>query len=126
MATATETKRTHKVQWTITVELPELPDFDSLPDEDGENLESDWHRLAMNLLIELVYWLFQGRSDFYCGGNMFIYYTEEQFKGVRVRGPDFFFVKGVHRDPIRRKWIVMREGGKYPNVIIELTSPTTV
>lgn len=125
MATATGTEQTHVVYITIPVEVPELPDFDSLPDEDGENLESNWHRLAMNLLIELVHWLFQGRSDFYCGGNMFIYYTVEQFKGLRVRGPDFFFVKGVEREPDRRKWIVMKEGGKYPDVIIELLSPTT-
>jgi Uma2 family endonuclease len=125
MATETETKKTTTYYYTIPIEVPELPDFDSLPDEDGENLESDWHRLAMNLLIELVYWLFQGRNDYYVGGNMFIYYTAEQFKGLRVRGPDFFFVRGVDREPTRGKWIVMKEWGKYPDVIMELLSPTT-
>lgn len=125
MATAPETKPRRVVYWTIPVELPELPDFDALPDEDGENLETDWHRMAIDLLIDLVYWLNQGRSDYYVGGNMFIYYTVQQINGMRFRGPDFFYVKGVSLEPIRRKWIVMKEDGKYPDVIIELLSPTT-
>jgi Uma2 family endonuclease len=79
----------------------------------------------MDLLIELVCWFYRDRTDFYAGGNMFIYFTEKQAQGLRFRGPDFFYVNGVPREPIRRKWVVMHEGGKYPDVIIELLSETT-
>lgn len=125
MASVPQTQKRRIVHYTFPVELPELPDFNALPDKDGENLESDWHRLAMNLLIELVCWFFRERTDFYASGNMFIYFREEQMHGLRFRGPDFFYVNGVPREPIRRKWIVMHEGGKYPDVIIELLSEST-
>ncbi|MDY7023379.1 MAG: Uma2 family endonuclease, partial [Cyanobacteriota bacterium] len=40
------------------------------------------------------------------------------------RGPDFFVVLNTERQP-RKSWVVWEEGGKYPNVIIELLSPST-
>jgi Uma2 family endonuclease len=96
-----------------------------LVEDNGENMESDWHRLAMNLLIEQICWFLRGRKDFFCGGNMFIYFNVEQARNRDFRGPDFFFVNGVPREPLRRWWAVWDEGGRYPDVIIELTSPST-
>ncbi|MSU77135.1 MAG: hypothetical protein EXS16_03460 [Gemmataceae bacterium] len=97
----------------------------NLPEEDGTNLESDWHRLEMTLLIELVGLLHRGRDDYFVGGNMFIYFDEQQASDRNFRGPDFFFVKEASLNPPRGAWYVWGEGGKYPDVIIELTSPTT-
>lgn len=104
--------------------IPDLPDID-LPSEDGEPLESHWHRLQINLLAELLYHHWQGRSDFFAGGNMFIYYSLQQARTRSYRGPDFFVVQHVDGTRLRRSWIVWQEDGRYPDVIVELLSPST-
>jgi Uma2 family endonuclease len=106
---------------------PDLESLKNLPllEDDGEPLETPWHRACMTLLIEAVlYWL-RDRTDFYVGGNMFVYYSPQQAMDRDYRGPDFFFVKGVSLEPPRRVWAVWFEGGRLPDVIIELLSPTT-
>lgn len=105
-------------------EVPDMPDID-LPDEDGVPLESNWHRKQIHLLLDIIYEHWSGRTDFFAGGNMFIYYDEEQAKTREFRGPDVFIVKDVDGTRDRRKWVVWLEKGRYPNVIIELLSPTT-
>jgi Uma2 family endonuclease len=97
-----------------------------LIDSDGEPLESHWHVDEINLLCDVVHCHFQQRDDFYAGGNMFIYFNRQQARDRDYRGPDFFFVNGkVSRTPMRRYWAVWDEGGRYPDVIIELMSKTT-
>jgi Uma2 family endonuclease len=109
-----------------------------LPEEDEVPLESYYHRLQITLLHELTYQLFKHRTDFYCGGNMFIYYDlatsrrrypvsfKEQRPSAPYKGPDFFVVLGaVDGTKERKRWVVWREGGRYPDVIIEITSPST-
>ena len=108
-----------------------------LPEEDEVPLENHYHRLQINLLHELTYQLFKNRTDFYCGGNMFLYYDLKQaekviqfVQGQRRRapykGPDFFVVLGgVDGTKDRKRWVVWHEGGRYPDVIIEITSPST-
>lgn len=110
------------VEPSITDVLPKV----ELIESDGEPMESDWHVRCMNLLLASIAQHFKGRDDYYAGGNMFIYYSEEQARNRDYRGPDFFLVKGVNRLPMRPYWCVWQEGGKHPDVIIELTSPTTV
>ena len=78
----------------------------------------------------------QGRTDFYAGGNQFVYYSVEQAREVALeeqqsrqklafRGPDVFWVGGV--DPARERevWIAWEEDGRLPDVILELLSPST-
>jgi len=108
-----------------------------LPEEDEVPLENHYHRLQINLLHELTYQLFKNRTDFYCGGNMFLYYDLQQAEGViqsvqgerssaPYKGPDFFVVLGgVDGTKDRKRWVVWHEGGRYPDVIIEITSPST-
>ncbi len=114
---------THNIAYTHEVELPPT----DLPETDGQPLESAWHRDCMNLLIESVRVRLAGRKDYYVGGNMFIYFSSEQARNRDYKGPDFFFVQGpdVDHDRPRPYWAVWDENGRYPNVIIELTSPTT-
>lgn len=97
-----------------------------LPEEDDVPLESDWHRLNMTLLIELVGIYLRGRDDFFVGGNMFIYFDAKQARDRSFRGPDFFFVREASLNPPRRYWAIWDEGGKYPDVIIELTTTANV
>ena len=77
------------------------------------------------MLIDSISYWFRLRDDFYAGGNMFVYFSEEQARNRDYRGPDFFYVDGVNRWPLRRYWAVWLEGGRYPDLIIELLSPTT-
>ena len=68
----------------FAVEAPDLPQVD-LIETDGEPLESDWHRIAMNILIDSVKYHLRHRQDFYVGGNMFMYFSEEQARNRRRR-----------------------------------------
>ncbi len=93
--------------------------------DDGEPMESNRHRIAMNVLIESINHHFRHRRDYFAGGNMFIYYSREQVKNYDFRGPDFFAVLDVEYNPDRQGWVVWEEGGRYPDVIVELMSPST-
>jgi Uma2 family endonuclease len=108
-----------------TEELPEaivVPPGDLWSDE--LPLESDLHRLQMQLLIDCLAWLWRSRNDFYASGNLTIYYSPQQIKSQDFRGPDFFVVLGTERKP-RKSWVVWAENGQYPNIIVEIISPST-
>ena len=104
--------------------IPDFPQID-LPAEDRTPLESNWHRAQINLLIDIVRQRWQDRYDFFAGGNMFIYYSLRQARDHDYRGPDFFVVKGIDSRHSREKWVVWEEDGRYPDVIVELMSPST-
>jgi Uma2 family endonuclease len=93
--------------------------------DDGEPLESNRHRIAMNVLIRSLQQGYGERDDFYTGGNMFIYFSREQAKNRDFRGPDFFAVLNVDGKRERQGWVIWEEEGRYPDVIVELTSPST-
>jgi Uma2 family endonuclease len=94
--------------------------------DDGIPMETDWHRAAMNLLIEIIAYFWRHRKDFYVGGNMFIYFDPDQVKKRNFRGPDFFLVKGVtDSERWRDAWILWEEDGLAPHLVIELTSSST-
>jgi Uma2 family endonuclease len=97
-----------------------------LPSEDGIPMETNWHRSAMNLLIDSVHALWHDRNDYFAGGNMFIYFSLEQVRRKQYRGPDFFVVNHVDGTRDRDSWIVWKEDGRYPDVIVELASPSTI
>ena len=96
---------------------------------DEPPLESDLHREQIDSLIRLIRWLFRPgtdrtRTDVYVAGNLTVYYSPNQKKSEFFRGPDVFVVLGTDPSP-RRSWTVWHEGGLYPNLIIELLSPST-
>lgn len=106
--------------------------------DDGDRLESEWHAVGMQLLRTLIFRTMeeQGRTDFFCGTDMFVYYSMEQAwrvsdeekKGIErraFRGPDVFWVGGVDPARDRQAWIAWEEGGRLPDVVIELLSPST-
>ena len=104
--------------------VPEPPAIE-LPTEDGEPLESPGHRAQINLLIECVHAHLRDRDDYFVGGNMFLYYSARQARRRDYKGPDFFFVSPTEGPRARQAWIVWEEDGQYPNLIVELLSPTT-
>lgn len=97
-----------------------------LPAEDGIPLESNWHRLEMNLLIETIHYHWRDRNDYFAGGNMFIYFNLQQARNRDYRGPDVFVVKDVDGTHDRDAWVLWEEDGRYPDVIVELASRSTL
>lgn len=91
---------------------------------DEPPLETDFHREQIDLLIRLLKYWWRERSDFYISGNLTVYYNNQQIKKRDFRGPDVFVVLGAEKRD-RRSWAIWEEGGKYPNVVIELLSSAT-
>lgn len=91
---------------------------------DEPPLETDLHRNQIDLLIRLLQYWWNDRQDFYISGNLTVYYNKQQLKARDFRGPDVFVVLGTEKKD-RRSWAIWEEGGKYPNVVIELLSSST-
>lgn len=104
--------------------IPDFPTLD-LPEEDGIPLASNWHRIQMNLLIDIVRYRWRQRQDFFAGGNMFIYYSVQQIRNREYKGSDFFVVKDIDGSYPRQKWVVWEENARFPHVIVELLSVST-
>ena len=136
---ATPIKPMGQIAFGGQVFSPQLPALE-LPTEDGIPMESPWHSANMMLLIDSIRTVWRDRTDYYCGGNMFIYFSLDQAHQVieelgrgelpppsrrAFRGPDFFVVLDVDGARPRDAWIVWEEQGRYPNVIVELQSPST-
>jgi Uma2 family endonuclease len=122
----------------ILMSRPAVAASPSLPFElvvsDGIPMDNSRHVLQMFLLIDVVHQLMaeRGRKDFFACGDMFVYYSVEQAREVAegrpyFRGPDFFFVAGVPPRPSRDRaaWVSWEEGGRLPDIIVELLSPST-
>ncbi|MCC7537779.1 MAG: Uma2 family endonuclease [Deltaproteobacteria bacterium] len=103
------------------------PGQDDLPYDDGEPMDTPRHRQQMNLLIDTLADAWADRDDVFVGGDMFVYYSMLQTKQNDFRGPDVFVVLGAIPQSQRRRksWVVWEENGKLPDLVIELTSPTT-
>ena len=101
------------------------PRAEDLPWSDGEPMESDRHVKQMTLLIESLRMEWIDRKDVFIGGNMFVYFSESQAKKNDFRGPDVFVVLDAEEKERRLSWVVWEEGGRTPDVVIELTSAST-
>lgn len=99
-----------------------LPPSDLPSDEPP--LESYLHLQQMMLLLKCLDWLWRDRNDYFAAGNLTIYYSIRRRKSEDFRGPDFFVVLDTEKRP-RKSWMVWEEGGKYPNLIVELLSDST-
>ncbi|MGF1459676.1 MAG: Uma2 family endonuclease [Leptolyngbyaceae cyanobacterium] len=94
-----------------------------LPYDDGESMETQRHKVQMDLLIDTTEVWLAGRDDGYTSGNMFVYYSLSQLNIQDFKGPDFFVALGVPKGE-RLSWVRWEEG-KTPDVVIELLSPST-
>jgi Uma2 family endonuclease len=107
-----------------------------LPEEDETPLESHYHALQQQLLAEVIHQHFTGRTDYFCGTNMFVFYSREQAQGITdfvegkresapYKGPDLLVVVGVDGTKRRKHWVVWDEDDRFPDLIVEITSPST-
>jgi Uma2 family endonuclease len=115
---------------------PAVAASQSLPFElvfdDGIPMDDARHVIQLHLFRDLVRQVMteRGRRDYFASGNTFVYYSIEQAADVvkgrpYFRGPDFFLVDGVPRRPGRKGWVSWEEGGRLPDLIVEMLSPTT-
>ena len=101
-------------------------------------MESDWRVVSIWLLDELVRNHLGEPNHYFCGGGMFLYYCVEQAEEIeqyveaetvarkpRFKGPDFFLVKDVDGTKPRDSWVVWREDGRYPDLVVEFISSST-
>ena len=101
-------------------------------------MESDWRVVSIWLLDELVRIYLGEPIHYFCGGGMFLYYCVEQAEEIeqyveaetvarkpRFKGPDFFLVKDVDGTKPRDSWVVWREDGRYPDLVVEFISTST-
>jgi Uma2 family endonuclease len=93
-------------------------------ESDEPELESDLHREQIDLLIRLLKYYWRDRQDVYITGNLTVYFNEQQLKNRDFRGPDVFVVMDAEKRD-RKSWVLWGEGGKYPNLVIELLSSST-
>ncbi|HPF59433.1 MAG TPA: Uma2 family endonuclease [Candidatus Competibacteraceae bacterium] len=100
-----------------------MPDARELLSDEPE-MESTQHYQQLALLVSHLEWHWRGRNDFFIGANLTVYYAHEQLQRRQFRGPDFFLVRDVSHTP-RNSWVVWEEGGRYPDLIIELLSDST-
>jgi Uma2 family endonuclease len=100
-----------------------MPDARQLLSDEPE-MESTLHYQQLALLVSCLEWHWRERNDFFIGANLTVYYDHEQLRRRAFRGPDFFLVRGTTREP-RNSWVVWEEGGRYPDLIIELLSDST-
>jgi Uma2 family endonuclease len=104
---------------------PEIifPEGDFWSDEPP--LETYLHLQQLILLMSSLEWFWREREDFFAAGNLTIYYSSQQKKSEHFRGPDFFVVLGTEKRLDRKSWVVWQEGGRYPDVIVEILSDST-
>lgn len=87
-------------------------------------LETYLHLQQLIRLLTSLEWHWRDRNDFFAAGNLTVYYSPRQSRAEDFRGPDFFVVLDTERYP-RKSWMVWEEGGKYPNMVIEILSDST-
>jgi len=103
-----------------------LPSGRELPSSDGVPLESAWHIVAIQLLIDSINHYWRDRRDYYVGGDMFVHYSAEEVFNKDFRGPDVFLVTGVEKyEKYRPNWVTWQEGHRFPDLIVEMVSPSS-
>ncbi len=93
------------------------------PTSDGKPMaETDLHRDLMLALIETLKWWFRDRPKVYVSGNLLVHY-EKGNKRIHI-SPDVFVVPGIGNH--RRENYLLWEEGRGLDMVIELTSKTTM
>jgi Uma2 family endonuclease len=102
------------------------PTAAELPYDDGEPMESARHYEQMHLLTNTLYAWLRDREDWHVAGNRAVYFSLQQAKNQDFRAPDVFVVLDVPDGRRERlSWVAWEEGGRLPNVVVEIVSQST-
>jgi Uma2 family endonuclease len=94
------------------------------PESDGQPMgETELHVQEMMYLLAAFQEHFRKSADVYVASNLFFYY--EQGNPRAVVSPDLFVVPGAAKEPPRRTYLLWKEGGRVPCLVIEVTSDNT-
>ncbi|HJT30457.1 MAG TPA: Uma2 family endonuclease [Pirellulales bacterium] len=109
---------------TLPFTRPALGEEIDYPSGDSRPVgETPCHINNMVKLRDALDRYYADNPTFFAAANMFVYYVPgERLKHV---SPDVFVVFGVPRDKPRKKYLVWEEGGRTPDLVIELTSAST-
>ncbi|HET7545434.1 MAG TPA: Uma2 family endonuclease [Polyangiaceae bacterium] len=102
-----------------------MPGQDELPCSDGEPMETLFHDAQDALLKDTLIEAWAERRDFFVGGNCFVCFSAHQLRSNDFRGPDVLVVLDVDGSKERKSWVAWEEGGRLPDVVIEVTSEST-
>ena len=104
---------------SVSVRPPAAIDY---PDSDGKPMaENDWQHNVIVYAMGALKTRFDGRSDVYVSGDLFIYHEEGNPRASVV--PDVFVVFGAERR-LRRVYKLWEEP-KAPDFVLEVASPNT-
>jgi len=84
--------------------------------------ETDGHRDNMISLLHALKERYREEPKVYISGNIFLYYRDEAQERKSI-SPDVLVVFGIEKK--RRRIYKLEDEGKAPDVVFELTSPTT-
>ncbi len=100
------------------------PDTAFYRESDGKPMgETPVHRDNLILLIHMLQDRYINDPMVYVSGNMFLYYERGNPRKSLV--PDVFLVHGVDKYRVRGVYKTWEEEGHGPDLVIELTSPST-
>jgi len=99
---------------------------DELPNSDGVPVETTWHGYAMRKMQENIMYWWRDRSDFFVSCDNFIHFSPNEVFNEHFRGPDVYVVTNVAWEPLRKSWVMWEEGGRLPDLIIEMVSESSV
>ena len=102
-----------------------MPGQNELPYDDGEPMETIFHDAQDALLKDTLLDAWADRRDFVVAGNLFVYFSAHQIRSNDFRGPDVMVVLDVDGSKERKSWVAWEEGGRLPDVVIEVTSEST-
>jgi Uma2 family endonuclease len=105
------------------VDAPDVEDGVYYPSSDGTPMaETDFHILAIRMLLDALDDVFSDRDDVYVAGNVNWYWKRGHPR--RRRAPDAMVVFGVEKG-LRRSFRSWNEGGAVPAVCFEMASART-
>lgn len=104
--------------------VPRPPSEAELLMLEHEPLETDSHMTQVSLLRDSLRHAMRDRPDVFVGANIPVYFSDLQLKNRDFRAPDLFVVLGAEPRP-RNFWVVWREGGKSPDLVVEVLSEST-
>ena len=122
--TAGEVDAAGTVNGGVAPDGPEYHNGIFYPSSDGEPLaENDFQAIVMSYLFGALRNWFRNRTDIYVVMDMLIYYVEGDPN--RSVAPDIAVMVGADGNHPRYSWMVWRENGVLPGLIIEVASPNT-
>jgi len=111
---------------THTARVLDDPDVENgvrYPSSDGKPMaETDFHVMAIRLLLDALEDALDGQKDVHISGNSFFFWVEGD--PSKRRAPDAMVVFGVEKGG-RRSFRTWKEGGAIPSVCFEVASKKT-